>query len=323
MSSVQKAELLAQTLAHNHLPPVNSPVENTLANVVGTVSQGESLVSSLITSLMGSGEDKVNTNTNDHVDHIPGLPVPGTLQHTITLALFRAQQTLAQVLQPSQGVDKIGLAEGQSDNGSGGMLGGVSSAASSLVKFLSPPSSSDTSDSSKPGVTYSQVTSGPDPAYAALGLLTTGAIGTVIYSYVASDDNLASSATAFAKGAVDAIKRNDLVQAATSALSSVTGNKFDNQPDPGNLNYGSDYNEYSEYEYLYHDREDGENFDYSYADPYRDYREYSDPYNVPENTQWSANGVKDASDVQYISYKEEQNPWDVLRTKGSTDHLYQ
>ena len=319
MSSVQKAELLAQTLAHNHLPPVNTPVENTLANVVSSVSQVENLVSSLISS----GEDKVNTNTNNHVDHIPGLPVPGTLQHTITLALFRAQQTLAQVLQPSQGVDKIGLAEGQSDNESGGMLGTVSSAASSLVKFLSSPSSSDTSDSSKPGVTYSQVTSGPDPAYAALGLLTTGAIGTVIYSYVASHDNLASSATAFAKGAVDAIKRNDLVQAATSALSSVAGNKFDHQQDHGNLNYGSDYIGYSEYEYLYPDREDGGDFSYSYEDPYRDYREFSDPYNIPENPPWSANGVQDTSNVQYISYKEEQNPWDVLRTKGSTDHLYQ
>ena len=60
-------------------------------------------------------------------------------------------------------------------------------------------------------LTKTMVSSVPDPTYAALGLLTTGALGTVLYSYVAADSDLASSATALAKGAVDAIRRNDIV----------------------------------------------------------------------------------------------------------------
>ena len=51
-----------------------------------------------------------------------------------------------------------------------------------------------------------------DPAYAALGVLTTGALGSVAYSYLASDSDIASSATNLALGAVDAIARNDVVQ---------------------------------------------------------------------------------------------------------------
>ena len=45
-----------------------------------------------------------------------------------------------------------------------------------------------------------QVATGIDPGYAALGVLTTGALGTVLYSYVASDSDLATSATSMASG---------------------------------------------------------------------------------------------------------------------------
>ena len=50
------------------------------------------------------------------------------------------------------------------------------------------------------GVTYSEVTTGVNPTYAALGVLTTGALGSVLYSYGSQDGGgLATSATAFAK----------------------------------------------------------------------------------------------------------------------------
>ena len=322
LNSVQKAELLAQTLAHNNLPAVSSPVDsNNLTNsVVSSVSQGESFLSSIISSFMG--QESNHANPNQHEEQIPGLPVPGTLQHTITLALFRAQQAMNKVLKPAQEVDKIGLAEGESDSG-GGFLITVGNAASSLVKFISPPASKDAASSDKPGLTYSQVTSGPDPAYAALGLLTTGALGTVLYTYVASDENLASSATALAKGAVDAIKRNDIVQAATGALSSVAGSVFDEQSDPGKLNYDIVYNnEYNDYAYEYSNRENGETDNHEYSNSYGDYRDYSEgvAHSIPENTDWfdPMTGEVNYDNPSYITYEEEHSPWETIRT----DHLY-
>jgi len=89
------------------------------------------------------------------------------------------------------------------------------------------------------------VTTGIDPTYAALGVLTTGALGSVLYrfdgsiihrsmhlhlqlffrstrsnvfSYAVQDENFASSATSLAQGAVQALERNDIVNAATNAL---------------------------------------------------------------------------------------------------------
>jgi hypothetical protein len=44
-----------------------------------------------------------------------------------------------------------------------------------VVKFLVPPSEIDNSNSSS-AATYSEVTTGINPAYAALGLLTTGTV---------------------------------------------------------------------------------------------------------------------------------------------------
>ena len=60
-------------------------------------------------------------------------------------------------------------------------------------------------------VTYSEVKTGIDPTYAALGVLTTGAL---LYT-----SGIASSATALARGAVDAVKKNNFVSAATNAFS--------------------------------------------------------------------------------------------------------
>ena len=379
LNSLQAAQLLAETLEHNGLPQINSPVENTLAAVVNTVAGGESLVSNMFSSIFGdSTVNKVGVAAGgapdqDHGDYVPGLPKPGTLEHTITLALFKAQQSLNQMMSGKPGAssqpaidNKIGVAadavvtESAGDS-SGGILStvaalpqSVGSAAFQLLKFVTPPSSQteSTSTSTKPGVTYSEVATGVDPTYAALGLLTTGALGTVLYSYVATDSDLASSATALAKGAVDAIKRNDIVQVATNAIASVTGNKFQNQKDPGNLNYNYYDQEnaydnvgYSDYGYgypppVYPDPEYQDNLDYSYTDPYTEYsdqdpyqgydthqtrndpaQDHKFPHSIPDNIQFYEPDTK-VPDVPYVTYTEEHSPWQLMNSGQNTDHLY-
>ena len=65
------------------------------------------------------------------------------------------------------------------------------------------------------------------PGTAALGLLTTGAVGSVIYSYAvnAPPGSLATSATSLAKGAVEGLQRrkDEMVAAASSAFARVAG----------------------------------------------------------------------------------------------------
>ena len=58
-----------------------------------------------------------------------------------------------------------------------------------LLKFVAPPlyQTESTSTSTEHGVTYSEVATGVDPTYAALRLLTNGALGTVLYSQVATN----------------------------------------------------------------------------------------------------------------------------------------
>ena len=154
---------------------------------------------------------------------VPGLPVPGTLEHTVALGLFNAQQYINGMISGSGNAadTKIG---GEGASGStGGLLDtvaalpqSVSNAAVEVLKFVTPGATGavQTPDGSSvlPGQTYSEVVTGVDPTYAALGVLTTGALASVAYSYVASDQDIASSATSLALGAVDAIARNDLVE---------------------------------------------------------------------------------------------------------------
>merc|ERR1712079_995012 len=114
--------------------------------------------------------------------------------------------------------NKIGVAAGATQAAETGILGAVSSlpqsvtsAAVQVLKFGNPTSATgeagDTGSQS-----YSEVVTGVDPSIAALGVLTTGALASVAYSYVASDSDIASSASDLALGAVDAIARNDIVQ---------------------------------------------------------------------------------------------------------------
>ena len=96
----QTALLLSQTLEHNGLPQISvapskigfvdeySPT--TSDNVLDSVISG---VSDVINNIVGIGED----NSADVNDDTPGLPKPGTLSHTLTLGLLRAQQAANKV----------------------------------------------------------------------------------------------------------------------------------------------------------------------------------------------------------------------------------
>ena len=53
LNSIQTAQLLSETLAHNGLPQINSPVKNPLATLVNTVAGGESLVTNMFSSIFG------------------------------------------------------------------------------------------------------------------------------------------------------------------------------------------------------------------------------------------------------------------------------
>jgi len=271
LSQAAADKLLAETLQHNGLPQIQAP--------------GSSLLSSFLGAQVTGGAPG---GAPDQDDQIPGLPKPGTLEHTVKLALFNAEQSLSNFLSPSsqQAIDnKLGVAAGAGDGGDGGDGGDilttvaalpqtVGGAAYNLLKFITPPA--PTSQDPKPGVTYSEVTTGVNPTYATLGLLGTGALGSVLYSYVATDSHLASSATALALGAVDAIKRNDIVDVATNAIAKITGN-IEKQEDPWNKDYTEytdDYTGYTDYQYNYPNTDYQDTFDYSYSDP--TYTQYSD-----------------------------------------------
>ena len=318
LNSIQKAQLLAETLAHNGLPQINNPVENTLATVVNTVAEGEGIVTDLFSSIFGdSTVNKVGVAAGaapDQDHHVPGLPKPGTLEHTITLAIFKAQQSLNAMLKPNNqpAIDnKLGVAAGATDDDDG-ILATVAAMPAQIIRFISPPSEA-TTNTAKPGVTYSEVTSGPDPTYAALGLLTTGALGTVLYSYVTSDTDLASSATALAKGAVDAIKRNDIVQVATNAIAKVTGDKYTSEPDHGNL----DYNYYDQNSVGYSD------YGYGYHPPTNTEHGFSDlPHSIPSGIEFYEPDISIPDSVPYITYTEDHSPWELINSGHSTEHLY-
>ena len=209
LSPAQADALLSETLSFNGLPQLST----------GPLGG--------LTSLIGQGINKIGlpaaSASSPDTSHTPGLPVPGTWEHTVTLALFNAQQYLNTMLKskPSQpAIDqKIGVAAGASEAAEAdGIIGAVASlpqsvtnAAVEVLKFVNP-SAASASGGASGSQSYSEVVTGVDPTYAALGVLTTGALASVAYSYVASDKDIASSATSLALGAVDAIARNDLVE---------------------------------------------------------------------------------------------------------------
>ena len=215
-----------------------------------------------------------------------------------------------------------------------------------------------------------------DPTYAALGVLTTGALASVAYSYVASDSDIASSATDLALGAVDAIARNDIVQnianndivekiknnemvrkatdaisnnkllrKASSAIASIkkklTGVESENVDSEEVYNIDSNYDisGYGDYGAgLYQT-----NFDYYQELAYTDRYPYQEAANREAEDQSEAdgwymdmeNGWSDDSiewfdpesstvpeTVPFVPYSDDTNPWRLMSSGQSTDHLY-
>jgi len=279
---------------------------------------------------------------------VPGLPVPGTLEHSLTLALFNAQQFVNQALSgPFQPAleNKQGVSSGENET-DGSVISAVSSLPASLsnaavqvLKFVNPPSKEKTEPlvtGARPGQSYSEVVTGVDPTYAALGVLTTGALASVAYSYVASDSDIASSATDLAMGAVDAIARNDIVQnianndlvkKASNAIGSLTGSsseeKIDNDmKDPSYYYYDYDKLGYSDYDYY--------NQNYQLMDPKESFSK-KDPFTLsdvrapsspPDTVEWYEPATGSSEEVPYVAYKEKHNPWALLSQGKPTDHLY-
>ena len=268
---------------------------------------------------------------------VPGLPVPGTLEHTVALALFNAQQFVNQALSgsgPSQPAIDNKQGENETD---GSVLSAVSSLPASLgnaavqvLKFVNPASKEKTEPvlaGLRPGQTYSEVVTGVDPTYTALGVLTTGALASVAYSYVASDSDIASSATDIAMGAVDAIARNDIVQnianndlikKASNAIGSLTGSSSedgisDDMRDPSYYYYDYDKLGYSDYDYY--------NQNYQLLDPKASFSK-KDPLSAPANVEWYEPATGSSEEVPYVAYKEKHNPWALLSQGKPTDHLY-
>ena len=337
LSPAQADALLSETLAFNGLPQVNTSPLGGLTSLIG---QGINKIGLPAPSVSASSPDTSIT---------PGLPVPGTWEHTVTLALFNAQQYLNTMLnsKPSQPAidNKIGVAAGASDTAeAGGIIGAVSSlpqsvtnAAVQVLKFVNPGAAAAGTGASG-SQSYSEVVTGVDPTYAALGVLTTGALASVAYSYVASDQDIASSATSLALGAVDAISRNDiveniasskLVQTAKHALGGFTGN-----PPLTDREYEADYKDY----YNYYDNIGYSDYDYDYkTDDRFSHRDPLYEQTLPEDTkldksskvteeiEWYEPGTglgKDQDNIPYVTYTEQHNPWNLMNKKKDTAHLY-
>ena len=376
LSAAEAEAVLAQTLEYNGLPQLNSnPITGALDNLFKI---GSNTVNKI--GLPAPTE----TGGQPAQDLVPGLPVPGTLEHTVALALFNAQQYINQAFSgTSQPVidNKLGVAAGASET-DGSVLSAVSSLPASLgnaavqvLKFVGQPPPPTSATSGTPGQSYSEVVTGVDPTYTALGVLTTGALASVAFSYVASDSDIASSATDLALGAVDAIARNDIMQnianneivekiknneivrkatdaisnnkllrKASSAIASIknklSGNRDGNYDPHKFYNIDNNYEEADYADYgagLYQT-----NFDYyqelAYTDryPYQESQsreseepQYSDDEGWHLEEPWDDNiewfePEKSAvpETVPHVPYSEDHNPWHLMNTGQSTDHLY-
>ena len=99
LNEAQTALLLSQTLEHNGLPQIS--VAPSKIGFVGEYSPTTS--DSVVDSVISGVSDAINNmfgddNSGDVTDDTPGLPKPGTLSHTLTLGLLRAQQAANKVV---------------------------------------------------------------------------------------------------------------------------------------------------------------------------------------------------------------------------------
>ena len=357
LTDQEATKLLIETLQHNGLPVPASLLDtpDTIStslgsNIPGTNLLGSNLIgsdllnSNLLTKATGMVTSLISPSSNDPSQEA-SLPQAGTWQHTVMLNLFNAQQSVNMFLMDMFGdnivdtnniggqfikSDKVGqaafipngdVASDVDDNDDivasiAAIPQSVSNAAYQLVKFVLPPSEDTDTDSE----TYSEVSTGVNPAHAALGVLATGAIGSVIYSYVATDPDIATSATNLAMGAIEGVKRKGIVSAAADTLAAMS---VDSDQYGKNKNIGSP-------EYYYDDLAYAGNgySDYGYGYPYDNdatYYQTQDEFEVPDTQQLpdtSSNTVSHKIPDSVEFYEPEYNPWLLLGSGQTTDHLY-
>ena len=342
LTDKEATKLLIETLQHNGLPvPVSLLVtphtENTSigSNLLGSNLLGSNLLgSNLLTKATGMVTTLISPSSNPPSQEA-SLPQAGTWQHTVMLNLFNAQQSVNMFLMDMFGdnivdtnniggqfikSDKVGqaafipngdVASDVDDNDDivasiAAIPQSVSNAAYQLVKFVLPPSEDTDTDSE----TYSEVSTGVNPAHAAIGVLATGAIGSVIYSYVATDPDIATSATNLAMGAIEGVKRKGIVSAAADTLAamSVDSDQYEKKKNIGSQDYYYDDLVYAGNGYS----------DYGYGYPYDTYDAYYQTQDEPELPETLPYKVPDS--VEF--YEPEHNPWLLLGSGQSTDHLY-
>ena len=353
LTDQEATKLLIETLEHNGLPVpaslLDTPhTENTNlgSNQLGSIDSN--LVNSnlltkateIVTSLISPSSDAPSQEAN--------LPEAGTWQHTLMLNLFNAQQSVNMFLMDMFGnnivdtnniggqfikSDKVGQAafipngDAASDvdenndivTSIAAIPESVSNAAYQLVKFVLPPSEDSDTDSE----TYSEVSTGVNPAHAAIGVLATGALGSVIYSYVATNPDIATSATNLAMGAIEGVKRRGIVSAAadTFAAMSVGSDYNVKNNNIGTKNYYYDdliyadtgYNDYG-YGYPSYDNDD------TYYQT-RDESEITDTISQ-QIADTISHKIPDTVSHSVEFYEPEHNPWLLLGSGQTTDHLY-
>jgi len=278
---------------------------------------------SIAATLLKIGVDKMLESTPDKMkDDVPvsveGLPVPGTFQHSLALGIQNIERAIKRFVGSKTGnqqtiSNKIGKVESAAgDKNEEGVVTSlkqsIGGAAYNLLRFVVPPTSPQVH---RPGVTYSQVTTGIDPKFATLGLLGTGALGSVVYSYVAAENDF----SALALGAVDKLKKIDVVQAATSAISMVTGNSSNEEEEKDDLDKHVYYSDDGYVNYSYYNAD--------YPDYSAIYESMSKHPNIPQGTQFYEPETKSNSpSVPFKAYSDEPNPWEIMVRQQPTEHLY-
>ena len=194
LNESEAALLLAQTLEFNGLPLVQSLQS---PSKIGLPSQEESSflppLPTFLEDILSPGSDFQTVNRLGEAaatggEDTSGLPKPGTLEHTVTLGLFKIQQGINRFARNPQSL----LTEV-------GQLG---------YSLISGQPVADQKIGELPSTSLSSVNL--NPTNVALGVLATGAIGTVMYSYLTNSGLPTNLATA--------IRRNDLVVAASDIL---------------------------------------------------------------------------------------------------------
>jgi len=285
MTEEEAQALLIQTLKQNGLPLIDGLEDpsdqdiDLLAPISGVVTGA----GDAINNLLGISADK--QDIPDATDDIPGLPTPGTLEYTVTMALHQANERINLLLQGLTGGSQINTNPnnkiGQADNQI------VTDPVSALIAQISSalsPSSSELAVSLNPtsSSTSSVVTSISPVALGVGAILATGLLGGVAYGAANRRSDFTESATSMAKETLDKLRNIPVVAKMEEIFKSITGNKFGNKKDGGDTyifypdydsTYTGVYSDYSSYNSGYSDPriENYENLveypDYDYVDP--------------------------------------------------------